>query len=210
MSSALRIDNVVTSGTFSLDGGTWDVDNNIWLVGNDDEVVIIDAAHSAKPILDAVGDRTVKAILLTHGHNDHVTVAPELSKETGAPILLHPGDDMLWNQTHPDESHEDLEDGQQISVAGTTLTIINTPGHSPGSSVIYAPEAGVLFSGDTLFQGGPGATGRSFSSFPTIIESIRDNIFTLDPETKVYTGHGDGTTVAAEAPHLEEWIKRGS
>ena len=66
MSNA-SIDNVVTSGTFSLDGGTWDVDNNVWIVGDDSEVVIIDAAHSAKPILDAVGDRTVKAIVLTHG-----------------------------------------------------------------------------------------------------------------------------------------------
>lgn len=205
-----RIENVVTSGTFSLDGGTWDVDNNIWIVGNDDEVVIIDAAHKAAPILETVGDRTVKAIILTHGHNDHVTVAPELSTETGAPVLLHPGDNMLWNDTHPGVDHGDLEDGQQIEVAGTTLTIINTPGHSPGSSVIYMPEAGVLFSGDTLFNGGPGATGRSFSSFPTIIESIRDRIFTLDPETKVYTGHGDGTTVGDEAPHLEEWIKRGN
>ncbi len=210
--AGLRIDNVVTSGTFSLDGGTWDVDNNVWLVGNDDEVIIIDAAHSAAPILSAVGDRTVKAIVLTHGHNDHVTVAPELSEATGAPILLHPpGDDMLWNDTHPGGvSHQDLEDGQKIGIAGTELTIINTPGHSPGSSVIHLPEAGVLFSGDTLFQGGPGATGRSYSSFPTIIASITEKIFTLDPETKVYTGHGDGTTVAAEAPHLEEWIKRGS
>ncbi|MFT4044999.1 MAG: MBL fold metallo-hydrolase [Gordonia sp. (in: high G+C Gram-positive bacteria)] len=208
--SNVRIDNVVTSGTFSLDGGTWDVDNNVWLVGDDSEVVIIDAAHTAAPILDAVGDRTVKAIILTHGHNDHVTAAPELSAQTGAPILLHPGDDMLWRDTHPDVTHADLGDGERIDVAGTTLAIINTPGHSPGSSVIYAPELGVLFSGDTLFHGGPGATGRSFSSFPTIIESIRNKIFTLDPETAVYTGHGEGTSVGAEAPHLEEWIKRGS
>ena len=203
------IQNVVTSGTFSLDGGTWDVDNNVWVVGDENEVVIIDAAHDAAPILGTVGDRTVKAILLTHGHNDHVTVAPELSRATGAPILLHPGDDMLWNQTHPDVTHVDLEDGQKVSVAGTDLTVINTPGHSPGSCVVYVPEAGVLFSGDTLFQGGPGATGRSFSSFPTIISSIRDKIFTLDPETEIYTGHGDGTSIADEAPHLEEWIKRG-
>lgn len=209
MSNA-SIDNVVTSGTFSLDGGTWDVDNNVWIVGDDSEVVIIDAAHSAKPILDAVGDRSVKAIVLTHGHNDHITVAPELSKETGAPILLHPGDNMLWNETHPDVTPGNLDDGQEIEVAGTTLKVINTPGHSPGSSVIYAPELGVLFSGDTLFNGGPGATGRSFSSFPKIIESIKEKIFVLDPETKVYTGHGDGTTVGDEAPHLEEWIKRGS
>lgn len=208
--AGLQIENVVTSGKFELDGGSWDVDNNIWIVGDDSEVVIIDAAHAAAPILATVGDRTVKAIVLTHGHNDHITVAPELSKETGAPILMHPGDDMLWNETHPDETHEDLEDGQRISIAGTELIVINTPGHSPGSSVIHVPEAQTLFSGDTLFSGGPGATGRSYSSFPTIIESIRERIFTLDPETRVHTGHGDGTTVGTEAPHLQEWIKRGS
>ena len=174
-----------------------------------DALLAADAERRAA-IVEAIGGRRVTAIVLTHGHNDHVTVAPELSQATGAPILLHPGDDMLWNDTHPDVAHQDLEDGQKIGVAGTELTIINTPGHSPGSSVIHLPEAKVLFSGDTLFQGGPGATGRSYSSFPTIIASITEKIFTLDPETKVYTGHGDGTTVGDEAPHLEEWIKRGS
>ena len=206
----VRVDHVVTSGTFSLDGGTWDVDNNIWLVGDDSEVVIIDAAHSSAPIIEAVAGRTVKAVLLTHGHNDHITVAPELSRTLDAPMKMHPGDRMLWDQTHADVAPEELADGQKISVAGTDLVVINTPGHSPGSSCIYAPELGVLFSGDTLFSGGPGATGRSFSDFPTIIESIQTKIFTLDPGTKVHTGHGDSTAVGTESPHLEEWIKRGS
>ncbi|MFT3899143.1 MAG: MBL fold metallo-hydrolase [Gordonia sp. (in: high G+C Gram-positive bacteria)] len=206
---APRIDHVVTSGTFSLDGGTWDVDNNIWIVGDDDECVIIDAAHTADPILEAVGDRSVKAIVLTHGHNDHVTVAPELAAKTGAPILLHPGDDMLWEQTHPGVGHDDLADGQEITVGGTVLQVINTPGHSPGSSVLYAPELGVLFAGDTLFAGGPGATGRSFSSFDDIIDSITDKLLSLPPETVVHTGHGDSTTIGDEAPQRVEWIKRG-
>ncbi|OZE74507.1 Zn-dependent hydrolase [Rhodococcus sp. 15-649-2-2] len=210
MSGTFRVQNVVTSGTFSLDGGTWDVENNIWLIGDDDEVVIVDAAHTAAPIVDAVAGRTVKAVICTHGHNDHVTVAPELADTLDAPILLHPADDMLWEQTHPGVGHTLLEDGQRVTVAGTDIVALHTPGHSPGSTCLYLPEAGELFSGDTLFSGGPGATGRSFSDFPTIIGSIRDRLFALPADTRVNTGHGDGTRIGDEAPHLEEWIARGS
>ena len=205
----LRGERVITSGTFSLDGGTWDVDNNVWLVGDDSEVVVIDAAHSADPIVDAVGGRTVRGIVCTHGHNDHVTVAPELSERLDAPILLHPGDDVLWDMTHPGVGHEDLTADSRITVGGTEIRVIHAPGHSPGSVCLYLPEAGQLFSGDTLFAGGPGATGRSYSDFSVIIESIRDRLFALPPETVVNTGHGDGTTLGAESPHLEEWIRRG-
>lgn len=205
----LRVERVVTSGVFSLDGGTWDVDNNVWLVGDDSEVVVIDAAHSAAPIVDAVGGRTVRGIVCTHGHNDHVTVAPELSERLDAPILLHPGDDVLWDMTHPDVGHEDLADDSQIAVGGTEIRVIHAPGHSPGSVCLYLPEVAQLFSGDTLFAGGPGATGRSYSDFTVIIESIRDRLFALPPETVVNTGHGDGTTLGTESPHLEEWIRRG-
>ncbi|NIL79193.1 MBL fold metallo-hydrolase [Rhodococcoides kroppenstedtii] len=210
MSGDLRVDRVVTSGTFALDGGEWDVDNNIWLVGDDSEVVIVDAAHDADPIVDAVAGRTVVAVICTHGHNDHVTVAPELARRLDAPILLHPADDVLWERTHPGVGHRDLADGDSIAVAGTTVQVLHTPGHSPGSSCLYIPEAGELFSGDTLFSGGPGATGRSYSDFPTIIGSIRERLFALPPETTVRTGHGDGTTIGTESPHLEEWIARGS
>ncbi|NMD56718.1 MULTISPECIES: MBL fold metallo-hydrolase [Tsukamurella] len=205
----LRVERVVTSGVFSLDGGTWDVDNNVWLVGDDTEVVVIDAAHSADPIVDAVAGRKVRGIVCTHGHNDHVTVAPELSERLDAPILLHPGDDVLWDMTHPGIGHEDLADGSRIAFGGTEIQVIHAPGHSPGSVCLYLPEAGQLFSGDTLFAGGPGATGRSYSDFSVIIESIRDRLFALPPETRVNTGHGDGTTLGAESPHLEEWIRRG-
>nr|WP_225443248.1 MBL fold metallo-hydrolase [Lolliginicoccus lacisalsi] len=205
----MRIDHVTTSGTFELDGGAWDVDNNIWLVGDDDEVIIIDAAHVAAPIIDSVDGRHVRAVICTHGHNDHVTVAPELSRRLDAPILLHPGDDPLWRMTHPEEPYRALEDEQRIAIAGTDLEVIRTPGHSPGSICLYLPEARTLFSGDTLFSGGPGATGRSFSDFPTIIRSLRERILTLPGETRVHTGHGEATTVGGEAPHLEEWIARG-
>ncbi|WP_225881890.1 MBL fold metallo-hydrolase [Streptomyces aureocirculatus] len=207
---AARVDHLVTSGTFSLDGGTWDVDNNVWIVGDDHEAVVIDAAHDAEAIAAALGERRLVAIVCTHAHDDHVDAAPALAARTGAPILLHPDDLELWKLTHPDRAPDGgLADGQELTVAGTVLRVLHTPGHCRGAVSLYAPSLGTVFTGDTLFAGGPGATGRSFSDFPTIVESIRGRLLTLPPETVVRTGHGDSTTIGAEAPHLEEWIARG-
>lgn len=208
--NAARIERLVTSGTFSLDGGTWDVDNNVWIVGNDSEVVVIDPAHNASAIRTAIGNRTVKAIVLTHAHDDHIRAVGEFRALTGATVYLNPLDRMLWDAVYPDSQPDrDLSDGDTIEVAGVQLTAIHTPGHSPGSTCLYAPELNVLFSGDTLFSGGPGATGRSFSSFETIIESISTKLLSLPDDTVVNTGHGDSTSVGAEKPHLDEWIARG-
>jgi glyoxylase-like metal-dependent hydrolase (beta-lactamase superfamily II) len=205
------IDRVITSGTFSLDGGTWEVDNNVWLVGDAREVVVIDAAHDAASIAERVGGRTVKSIVCTHAHNDHINAAQGLAELTGAPIRLHPADHVLWEQEYGDAvRYEPLSDGEQIAVGGIALEVLHTPGHSPGAVCVHAPDLAALFSGDTLFKGGPGATGRSYSSFDTIIESIRKRLLTLPGETVVHTGHGDSTLIGAEAPHLEEWIARGS
>jgi glyoxylase-like metal-dependent hydrolase (beta-lactamase superfamily II) len=194
-----RVDHGVTSGTFSLDGETFDVDNNIWVVGDDAECVVVDAPHSVDDILALVGDRTVTAIVCTHAHDDHVRIAPDLREATGAPILLHPDDRPLWELTHGDLAWDaDLSDGQEIPAGGTTLRVLHTPGHAPGAVCLHAPELGCVFTGDTLFQGGPGATGRSFSDADMILASIRGRLFDLPPETVVHTGHGDDTTVAAE------------
>lgn len=103
----------------------------------------------------------------------------------------------------------ELAAGETLGVAGVELTVLHTPGHSPGAVCLHAPALNALFSGDTLFQGGPGATGRSFSDFGTIIASIRDRLLALPADTTVHTGHGDTTTIGAEAPHLDEWIARG-
>jgi glyoxylase-like metal-dependent hydrolase (beta-lactamase superfamily II) len=205
-----RIEKVVTSGTFSLDGGTWEVDNNVWLLGDDEDVLVIDAAHDADAIKVAIGSRRVHAILCTHGHNDHIDAAPALAELTGAPIWLHPADAALWGMAHPVRQPDgELHAGQVLTIAGVDVEVLHTPGHSPGAVCFSAPALGVVFSGDTLFAGGPGATGRSFSDFPTIIESISYRLLNLPPATVVHTGHGDDTTIGAEAPNLDEWVVRG-
>ncbi|MGA5757665.1 MBL fold metallo-hydrolase [Nonomuraea bangladeshensis] len=202
--------HTVTSGTFSLDGQTFDVDNNVWVLGDDSECVIFDAPHDVEAIIDLAAGRDVLAFLATHAHDDHIRHAQELAERTGAPVLLHPADLPLWRLTHPDREPDGMLAADQIvKVAGTSLQVLHTPGHTPGACSFYAPDLGAVFTGDTLFQGGPGATGRSFSDFDLIIDSVRHRLLTLPPETTVHTGHGTDTTIGAETPHLEEWIRRG-
>jgi glyoxylase-like metal-dependent hydrolase (beta-lactamase superfamily II) len=154
--------------------------------------VVFDAAHDAQPIIDAVGGRHVVAVVCTHGHNDHVTVAPELGEALDAPVLLHPADDVLWRMTHPGSDFRPVVDDDVLIAGGIDLRAIHTPGHSPRSVCWYAPQLKAVFSGDTLFQGGPGATGWSHSDFP------HHSRFDFGPareaarrETVVYTRHGN-------------------
>jgi len=199
----VRVDHGVTSGTFSLDGETFDVDNNVWVVGNDDECLVIDAPHDVKGILDVVDGRRVLAIVCTDAHDDHVRVAPDLADAVEAPILLHPDDLPVWQLTHADQEPDGpLSDGKRLIVGDIALTVLHTPGHAPGAVCLYSEDLGVVFTGDTLFQGGPGATGRSFSDRDVLEESIRAKLFALPDDTVVHTGHGDSTTIGVEADAL--------
>ena len=201
----VRIDLVRTSGVFSLDGEDFEVENNVWVVGDDDEVIVVDAAHDAGPVVEAVGGRTIRLIACTHGHNDHVNAAVALADATGAPIGLHHDDRMLWDVVHPGRAPDvDLAGVLTVDVAGTGVVLLHTPGHSPGGVCLHLPVEHVVFSGDTLFQGGPGATGRSYSDRAVLVASIRAALLVLPPETVVHTGHGPSTTIGAEAPGIDE------
>ena len=199
-----RIDHVITAGIFSLDGEDFDVENNIWLVGDDDDVLVIDAAHDHRPILDGIGGRNVSGIVCTDAHKDHMNAAADLTEATGAPILLHPDDSMLWEVIYPDRRVDnELADGQKLVVGGVEVEILHTPGHSPGGVSLHVASERTVFSGDTLFNGGPGATGRSFSSHELLVESITRKLLVLDADTVVHTGHGDSTTIGAEIPNVK-------
>ena len=200
---SLRADHAVVSGTFSLDGETHEVDNNIWVVGDDEECIVIDAPHDVDAIMKVVAGRQVKAIVLTHAHDDHSRVAPQLREKVVAPILMHPDDKPLWDLVHTDYLWDvDLADEQSIKVAGASVKVLHTPGHTPGAVCLYVHDLGAVFTGDTLFQGGPGATGRSYSDEDVIKDSIRARLFALPDETVVHTGHGADTTIGAEKAAL--------
>lgn len=206
----VTIQRVVTSGTFELDGGSWEVDNNVWVIGDEQECLVVDAAHDGRAIVKAIPKgRKVVGIVLTHGHNDHINGVGELGSITRAPAHLHPADRMLWDELYSVAPDGDLTDGQVLTVGDVEVHVLHTPGHTPGAVSLHVPALGVVLTGDTLFNGGPGATGRSFSSFPTIIDSIRERMLTLPSETVVLPGHGDSTTIGTEAPHLQEWLDRG-
>ncbi len=181
------------------------LDNNIYVLVDTStgDSVLIDAPTEPDTISALTDGTSVKYILLTHGDHDHIQALPEMRRRLGAPVGIHPSDAHNLSQP-PDFS---LNDGDVITFGNMSLRVMHTPGHTPGSLSLYTD--GVLISGDTLFPGGPGNTQRPNGDFNAIIDGIRDKLFILPDDTKVYPGHGKPTTIGAEKPHLQEWIDRG-
>lgn len=187
------------------------LDNNVWIITDTHESLVIDASFDAASIAAKLSGTKVAGIAITHGHFDHINAADELRSQTdAAPVYLHPEDRFLWQQQYsrPDPDRQ-LADGNELSVGKTTVRVLHTPGHTPGSVCYYVEALGAVLTGDTLFPGGPGATRWNYSDFTQIIESIRSKLFTLPDETRVLPGHGESTTVGTEKPKLSEWTERG-
>jgi len=180
--------------------------NNVFVVRcrETGEAALLDAANEHEKLLELCRRLDVRQVLETHGHWDHIQAVPAVRDAgylvgvTAEDAGMLPSYDFL------------LEDESVIAVGRLRLRTMLTPGHTPGSMCFKIEGSPVLFSGDTLFPGGPGATGWDYSSFPAIIRSIEDRLFAaLPPETLVLPGHGADTTIAAERPHLQEWVDRG-
>jgi glyoxylase-like metal-dependent hydrolase (beta-lactamase superfamily II) len=183
---------------------------NTWVVGDDDEVIVIDPGESAGAVLEVVGDRDVVAVICTHGHSRHVASAFEVAKRDDAPVAVHPGDRLPWRDVHGSTPPDiEMEDGGVFEVADVTLEVIFTPGHSSGSVSLYCDELQALFTGDAVTEAGPVPHDDFFPDFPRQLSSIGSGVLTLDGQTRILPGHGEETTVAAVERRFDSWVSTG-
>ena len=181
-----------------------DLENNVYLIGcqTTGKAVIVDAASEGAEIVSASADFAVQSILTTHGHFDHIGAVDYVSETLGIPFRMHAADTTVAGRS-PDHA---FTDGDTISVGDLDIQVLATPGHTPGSSCFLVES--LLFTGDTLFPGGPGATRFPYADFDEIIHSIETCLFTLDDSTPFFPGHGASSTIGSERGSLAEWKER--
>ena len=174
-------------------------DNNVYVIRSAGQAIVIDGAAEPDRILSEVDGLEVTAIVQTHNHPDHVAALPRLVEALGCPVLAHPEDPMPVRT-------DAIGDGDRLNVGSADIAVMHTPGHTPGSLCFLLGDD--LFTGDTLFPGGPGNTRGNRSAFETIMQSL-DRLFELPDATRVSPGHGLDTTLERERPYLEVWRTRG-
>jgi glyoxylase-like metal-dependent hydrolase (beta-lactamase superfamily II) len=182
---------------------------NTWIIGDRDEVIVIDPGRDPAAVLDAVGDREVLAVICTHGHADHVAAAQEVADRDEAPVALHPRDRQLWRETHDDDAEIEMADGGIFEVADVALEVMYTPGHTDGSVCLYCEGLGVVFTGHVLAADGPVRHEGEFPDFAEQINAIGEQLLTLPAGTRVLPGQGEETTIGAAEKNFDTWFTEG-
>ncbi|HEY1322039.1 MAG TPA: MBL fold metallo-hydrolase [Streptosporangiaceae bacterium] len=185
-------------------------DISTWIVGDDEEVIVIDPGSDATGLLDAVGDREVLAVICTHGHASHVAAALEVAERDEAPVALHPKDRSLWREAHPGEDADiQMEDGGAFEVADVRLEVIYAPGHTPGSVCLYCEDLGAVFTGHVMLADGPAPEDGEYPDFAEQLNAIGEYLLTLPADTRVLPGHGPETTIAMAEKQFDSWVAAG-
>jgi glyoxylase-like metal-dependent hydrolase (beta-lactamase superfamily II) len=183
---------------------------NTWLVGNADEVIVVDPGRDAQAVLTAASDREILAVICTHGHPEHVAAALEVAARDEAPVALHRRDLLAWREAHPGgEPDITMEEGGIFEVADVALEVLHTPGHSPGSVSLYCEELAAVFSGDALLAGGPAPHAGEYPDFPGQLSAIGQELLTLPEVTRVLPGHGEEITVEMAGKRFDSWVAAG-
>ncbi len=183
---------------------------NTWIIGDDDEVIVIDPGDDAAAVLETVGDREILAVICTHGHERHVAAAVGVAKRDESPVALHPGDRLAWREVHSGGDPEiEMEDGGIFEVAGVALEVVHAPGHSRGSCCLYCEDLDVLISGDVISENGPVPHEGGYPNWGKQLDAIGAQVLTLPADTRILPGHGGELTVAIAEKRFNSWVSAG-
>ncbi len=182
---------------------------NTWIVGDDEEVIVIDPGGDAAPVLEAVGNREIMAVICTHAHAGHAAAALAVAERDEAPVALHPADRPAWRELHDTNPQIEMEDGGTFEVAGVTLEVLHAPGHSRGSVVLYCEELGAAFTGDVVSATGPVARADGYPNWGRQLDAIGAQVLTLPAPTRLLPGHGEEFTVAVAEKRFNAWVASG-
>jgi glyoxylase-like metal-dependent hydrolase (beta-lactamase superfamily II) len=182
---------------------------NAWVIGDDEEVIVIDPGDDAQAVLDVVGDREILAVICTHGHAGHCAGALAVAARDEAPVALHPADRREWRDVHDSDPDIEMEDGGKFEVGGVTLEVLHAPGHSRGSVCLYCEELDAVFAGDVICATGPVAREDGYPNWGRQLDAIGAQVLTLPPTARILPGHGEEFTVADAEKRFDGWVSAG-
>jgi glyoxylase-like metal-dependent hydrolase (beta-lactamase superfamily II) len=182
---------------------------NTWIIGDQDEVIVIDPGEDAAAVLATVGDREVLAVICTHAHARHIEAAFEVAERDEAPVAVHRADRQAWREVHDSDPDIEMEEDGRFGVGGVELEVLHAPGHTRGSVCLYCEGLEAVFSGDVITEDGPVPTDEGFPNWGKQIDVIGATILTLPPETRILPGHGPELTVEIASKRFDSWVVAG-